>query len=70
MLECAFVWHRIDGFQNPLLACVGGMNLKNYLNLGLCDQALTCGDYSSPWLIDWLITHAMALLSPQSTMSL
>ena len=45
------------------------MNLKNYLNLGLCDLALSCDNYSSPWLFDWLITHDMAFLSPQSTMS-
>ena len=69
MLECAFVWHRRDVFQNPQLACVGGVNLKNYLNLGLCDLALPCDDYSSPWLFDWLITHDMAFLSPHSTMS-
>jgi len=69
MLECAFVWHRRDVFQNPQLACVGGVNLKNYLNLGLCDLALPCDDYSSPWLFDWLITHDMAFLSPQSTLS-
>ena len=45
------------------------MNLKNYLNLGLYDLALSCDDYNSPWLFDWLITHNMAFLSPQSTMS-
>ena len=44
--------------------------MKNYLILGLCDLALLCGDYSSHWLIGSLITHDMALLSPQSTMSL
>ena len=55
MLECAFVWHRRAVFQNSLLACVGGVNLKNYSNLGLCDLALSCDNYSSPWLIDWLI---------------
>ena len=69
MLECAFMWHRRDVFQNSLLACVGGVNLKNYLNLGLCDLASSCDNYSSPWLFDWLITHDMAFLSPQSTMS-
>ena len=45
------------------------MNLNIYLNLGLCDLALSCDNYSSPWLFDWLITHDMAFLSPQSTMS-
>ena len=29
MLECAYVWHRIDVFQNPLLECIGGMILEN-----------------------------------------
>ena len=56
-------------FQNSLLARVGGVNLKNYLNLGLCDLALSCDNCSSLWLFDWLITHDMAFLSPQSTMS-
>ena len=69
MLECAFVWYKIDVFQNPSLSYVCGVNLKNYLILGICDLALSCDDYNSPWLIDWLITHVMAFLSPQSTMS-
>ena len=29
MLECAFVWHRIDVFQNPLLECIGCVILEN-----------------------------------------
>ena len=29
MLECSFVWHRIDVFQNPLLESIGGVILEN-----------------------------------------
>jgi hypothetical protein len=71
MLDCAFVWLRIEDFQKPHLACVGVVNLKDsFVFFCLCDLALSCGDYSSPWLIDPLISHDLVLLSPQSIMSL
>jgi hypothetical protein len=40
MLACAFVWFWIDISQNPLLACVGGVDLKIF-GFGLCDLIMS-----------------------------